>query len=70
MTDNKVGPHALTFDDVLLLPKKAEATPQEISVNTCLTNKIKLSIPIVSAAMDTKVGLASFTRISLLKIKL
>jgi IMP dehydrogenase len=53
MTDNKVGPHALTFDDVLLLPKKAEATPQEISVNTCLTNKIKLSIPIVSAAMDT-----------------
>lgn len=45
---------ALTFDDVLLIPKKSPvASRKDITVETMLTNKIKLNIPIVSANMDT-----------------
>jgi len=43
----------LTFDDVLILPNKSEVLPSEVDTSTRLTRKIKLSIPIVSAAMDT-----------------
>ncbi|MCK4857258.1 MAG: IMP dehydrogenase [candidate division Zixibacteria bacterium] len=43
----------LTFDDVLLIPAKAEVHPQELDVTTILTPRIKLNIPLVSAAMDT-----------------
>ena len=43
----------LTFDDVLLVPQKSEVTPNDICLKTNLTKKIKLNIPIVSAAMDT-----------------
>ncbi|MEG0257158.1 MAG: IMP dehydrogenase [Christensenella sp.] len=43
----------LTFDDVLLKPQKSLVTPNEIDVATCLTSRIKLNIPIMSAAMDT-----------------
>lgn len=53
MTENKIGQHALTFDDVLLLPSKSEVKPHEINVATRLTNRIRLNIPILSAAMDT-----------------
>ncbi|MCK4352173.1 IMP dehydrogenase [candidate division WOR-3 bacterium] len=41
------------FDDVLLVPKKSSVLPQDVRVNTKLTRNISLSIPIVSAAMDT-----------------
>ena len=44
---------ALTFDDVLLKPQYSEVLPNDADVSTKLTNKIKLNIPIVSAAMDT-----------------
>ena len=43
----------LTFDDVLLLPAKSSVLPKDVNVVTQLTKKIKLNIPIVSAAMDT-----------------
>ncbi len=44
---------ALTFDDVLILPGYSEVSPAEVDVSTYLTKRIKLNIPIVSAAMDT-----------------
>ncbi len=44
---------ALTYDDVLLLPSYSEVLPRDVDVQTFLTRKIKLNIPIVSAAMDT-----------------
>jgi len=44
---------ALTFDDVLLLPGKSAILPTEADTRTCLTRKIALNIPVVSAAMDT-----------------
>ncbi len=43
----------LTFDDVLLVPAYSEVLPSEVNVATRLTRKIKLNIPLVSAAMDT-----------------
>jgi IMP dehydrogenase len=43
----------LTFDDVLLLPGKSSVLPAEADTRTCLTRKIPLNIPLVSAAMDT-----------------
>ncbi len=42
-----------TFDDLLLLPQYSEVLPHEVDVSTWLTKKIRLNIPIVSAAMDT-----------------
>ncbi len=44
---------ALTFDDVLLVPAHSTVLPRDVSLKTHLTRKIKLSIPLVSAAMDT-----------------
>ena len=44
---------ALTFDDVLLVPQRSEVLPSEVDVSTRLTKQITLSIPIISAAMDT-----------------
>jgi IMP dehydrogenase len=49
------GPIAegLTFDDVLLVPGKSSVLPSDVDTRTCLTRKISLNIPLVSAAMDT-----------------
>lgn len=44
---------ALTFDDVLLVPSKSDVLPAETDVATYITRNIRLSIPLVSAAMDT-----------------
>ena len=44
---------ALTFDDVLLVPRYAQILPHEVDVSTKLTKNITLKIPIISAAMDT-----------------
>ncbi|MFM8246765.1 MAG: IMP dehydrogenase, partial [Burkholderiaceae bacterium] len=44
---------ALTFDDVLLVPAYSAILPKDTSLNTRLTRNISLSIPLVSAAMDT-----------------
>lgn len=46
-------PEALTFDDVLLLPRYSAVLPHEVNVSTRFTRNLKLNIPIVSAAMDT-----------------
>ncbi len=46
-------PEGMTFDDVLLLPQKSDVLPSEVSTQTALTRRIRLNIPIVSAAMDT-----------------
>lgn len=43
----------LTFDDVLLVPAKSEVHPREVDVSTELTTRIRINIPLVSAAMDT-----------------
>lgn len=44
---------ALTFDDILILPGESDVLPHEVDTATSLTKNIKISIPIVSAAMDT-----------------
>src|SRR5205814_10656376 len=44
---------ALTFDDVLLVPRHSTVHPRNVSVSSRFTRKIPLNIPIVSAAMDT-----------------
>ncbi|HDM32218.1 MAG TPA: CBS domain-containing protein, partial [Deltaproteobacteria bacterium] len=43
----------LTFDDVLLIPRKSDVRPNEVDLSTFLTREIRLNIPLVSAAMDT-----------------
>ena len=43
----------LTFDDVLLVPAYSEVLPGEVSTNTFFSKNIKISIPVISAAMDT-----------------
>jgi IMP dehydrogenase len=44
---------ALTFDDVLLVPRQSTVVPAQVDVTTRLTRNIRLSVPLVSAAMDT-----------------
>jgi IMP dehydrogenase len=44
---------ALTFDDVLLVPAHSDVLPRDVSLKTRITRNIAISIPIVSAAMDT-----------------
>jgi len=46
-------PEGLTFDDVLLLPARSEVLPSRVDTSTRLTRKVRLNIPVVSAAMDT-----------------
>ncbi|MGI4020595.1 MAG: IMP dehydrogenase [Janthinobacterium lividum] len=43
----------LTYDDVLLVPAYSEVLPRDVDTRSYLTRKIKLNVPIVSAAMDT-----------------
>ncbi|MGO3017621.1 MAG: IMP dehydrogenase [Anaerococcus sp.] len=43
----------LTFDDILLVPGPSEVTPDKVNIQTNLTKKIKLNIPMMSASMDT-----------------
>ncbi len=43
----------LTFDDVLLIPGLSDVLPADVSLETQVTKKIKLNIPLISAAMDT-----------------
>ena len=49
----KVKQKALTFDDVLLLPRYSDFIPSEASTQTKLTKNITIKVPLVSAAMDT-----------------
>ena len=43
----------LTFDDVLLVPAESDILPADVDLSTNLTKKVKLNVPIMSAAMDT-----------------
>jgi IMP dehydrogenase len=50
----KIPPEdSFSFDDVLLLPNYSDILPRDVNTSTKLTKDIMLSIPIVSAAMDT-----------------
>lgn len=53
MWENKFNKEGLTFDDVLLVPAHSEILPKKVDLKVSLTNSLKLSIPILSAAMDT-----------------
>lgn len=44
---------ALTFDDVLLVPRPSDVLPHQVSLSSSLTKRLRLNIPIMSAAMDT-----------------
>jgi IMP dehydrogenase len=44
---------ALTFDDVLLVPRHSLVLPSQVDVTTRFTRNIKLNVPLASAAMDT-----------------
>ena len=52
MADRFLG-EGLTFDDVLLVPAYSEIHPRDTDVATQLTKKIRLAMPLISAAMDT-----------------
>jgi IMP dehydrogenase len=47
------GEQALTFDDVLLQPGHSEVMPNQVDISSRLTRDISLTLPIMSAAMDT-----------------
>jgi IMP dehydrogenase len=51
--NDKIVGKGITFDDVLLLPRYSEVTPDQVSTTTKLTKHISLNIPFLSAAMDT-----------------
>lgn len=44
---------ALTFDDVLLVPAHSTVLPRDVDLRAPLTRKLRLNIPLLSAAMDT-----------------
>ena len=50
---NRFVGEGLTFDDVLLVPAESSVVPRDVKLETYLTKKIRLGIPIMSAAMDT-----------------
>jgi IMP dehydrogenase len=49
----KMIQEGLTFDDILLLPDHSKVLPKDVSLETQLTSKLNLKIPLISAAMDT-----------------
>lgn len=53
MWQNKFVKEGLTFDDVLLIPRKSEVLPREVNLSVQLGPKVKLNIPVISAGMDT-----------------
>lgn len=53
MWESKFDKEGLTFDDVLLIPRKSEVLPKEVNLSTKLSDKVKLNMPLISAGMDT-----------------
>lgn len=51
--DERLTAEGLTFDDVLLQPRYSEMMPSEVSVQTQLTKRITLNVPLLSSPMDT-----------------
>ena len=52
-TDKLRVPEALTFDDVLLRPASSEVEPDDVDLSTKVSKRVELSVPVLSAAMDT-----------------
>ncbi len=50
---DKIVNVGLTFDDILLVPGRSEVLPREVDLTTRVTRRIRLNVPLVSAAMDT-----------------
>ena len=50
--EQKFYKEGLTFDDVLLIPAESDVLPKDVDVSTQLTKKIKLNMPIMTAAME------------------
>src|SRR6187399_1898528 len=44
---------ALTFDDVLLVPRHSQVLPSQVDVSSWITRNIRVHVPLLSAAMDT-----------------
>ncbi len=53
MNNESLQAEALTFDDVLLVPGRSDVLPAEVDLSGILAPGISLSIPLLSAAMDT-----------------
>ncbi|MBA9087731.1 IMP dehydrogenase [Fontibacillus solani] len=53
MWESKFNKEGLTFDDVLLVPRKSEVLPKEVDVSARLSSNVKLNVPLISAGMDT-----------------
>lgn len=51
--ENKFAKEGLTFDDVLLVPRRSDVLPREADVSTKLGPNLQLNIPLISAGMDT-----------------
>ncbi|HUT90379.1 MAG TPA: IMP dehydrogenase [Thermoguttaceae bacterium] len=49
----KVAYQGVTFDDVLLEPRRSDVVPANVDISTRLTHRIRLTIPILSSPMDT-----------------
>ncbi len=52
-SDDGLKEKSLSFDDVLLVPRKSDVLPQECDTSTCAARGMKLHIPLVSSPMDT-----------------
>ena len=50
---DKIVGDAITFDDVLLVPRRSAVIPRDVNVGTQLTRNITINIPLLSAPMDT-----------------
>ena len=50
---SRIVKEGLTFDDVLLIPQASDVLPSDVDLRTKLSDKIKLNLPLISAAMDT-----------------
>ena len=50
---SKIAFEGLTYDDVLLVPGRSDVMPRDVDTSARLTRTLRLSIPLVSAAMDT-----------------
>src|SRR5690606_17335955 len=51
--EDKIRYQGITFDDVLLEPRRSDFVPSEVDVRTQLTSRITLNIPLLSSPMDT-----------------
>jgi IMP dehydrogenase len=51
--ESRIVGDGITFDDVLLMPRRSDFVPAQADVSTQLTRRIRLNIPLLSAPMDT-----------------